>query len=311
MIYSSILPINQLSLTNALYSGQCFIWNYYNNEQQFHAGLIDNYPVFISADTDGQVEVFCESSCLYGKPLNEYFSDYFSLDIEASDAFPESFTLNYPLLWKQLGNYLPMRVLRQDPFETLITFMCAQGIGMRIIRRQVSLIAQTFGRRFDVMFRDCPVTMYGFPSPSRLAGCDPEELTPCTNNNRVRARNIVLASKAVAEGKIDFNELRNSSLLLSDVRKKLCGLTGIGLKIADCIALFGLGRFDAFPIDTHVKQYLAFWFSSATARRPLTPSSYLALDAEARSILNPDLAGYAGHILFHCWRKEIKNLRWF
>ncbi|MEI6640380.1 MAG: Fe-S cluster assembly protein HesB, partial [Chlorobium sp.] len=74
---------------------------------------------------------------------------------------------------------------------------------------------------------------------------------------------------------------------------------------------FGLGRFDAFPIDTHVKQYLATWFNSTTALRPLTPARYLLLDAEARTFLNPELAGYAGHILFHCWRKEVKKLRSF
>ena len=86
---------------------------------------------------------------------------------------------------------------------------------------------------------------------------------------------------------------------------------GIGFKIADCIALFGLGRFDAFPIDTHVRQYLGKWFNSRTALRSLTPANYLILDAEARTFLNPELAGYGGHILFHCWRKEVKKLHSF
>ncbi|NTW10362.1 MAG: Fe-S cluster assembly protein HesB, partial [Chlorobiaceae bacterium] len=153
--------------------------------------------------------------------------------------------------------------------------------------------------------------LYGFPSPQRLAGCDPDELKRCTNNNSRRARNIILASKAVADGKIDLSALRNNSIPLDELRRTLCELDGIGFKIADCIALFGLGRFDAFPIDTHVKQYLAFWFRSNTAHRPLTPSTYLRLDAEARTILDPELAGYAGHILFHCWRKAVKKLRWF
>ena len=98
---------------------------------------------------------------------------------------------------------------------------------------------------------------------------------------------------------------------LDELRRTLSENSGIGFKIADCIALFGLGRFDAFPIDTHVKQYLGAWFNSPTALRPLSPASYLMMDAEARTFLKPEFAGYAGHILFHCWRKEIKKLRSF
>ena len=120
-----------------------------------------------------------------------------------------------------------------------------------------------------------------------------------------------MAARGVAEGKIDLAYLGNPQLPLSELRNTLCKNGGIGYKIADCIALFGLGRFDAFPIDTHVKQYLGEWFSSATALQSLTPRRYLALDAEARTFLKPELAGYAGHLLFHCWRKEIKGLRTF
>ena len=133
----------------------------------------------------------------------------------------------------------------------------------------------------------------------------------CTNNNRARAANIILASRNVAEGRIDFEHLRNREIPLSELRIILSQQSGIGFKIADCIALFSLGRLDAFPIDTHVKQYLRKWFGSTTALRSLSPATYLALDAEARSFLNPELAGYAGHILFHCWRMEVKKMRSF
>jgi len=87
--------------------------------------------------------------------------------------------------------------------------------------------------------------------------------------------------------------------------------SGIGLKIADCIALFGLGRFDAFPIDTHVKQYLWEWFGIEEARHSLTEKNYRILQEKARAILGAEYAGYAGHILFHCWRKEVKKMKAF
>ncbi|NTU96713.1 MAG: Fe-S cluster assembly protein HesB [Chlorobiaceae bacterium] len=301
----------RLSLTDTLYSGQSFMWNYLYDNRNISAGILCDTPVLISTESTEEIEIICASSWMGEMPPEEFFPDYFSFDVDVRNAFPEKFTFRYPCVWEQLQKYFSLRILRQDPFEAMITFMCAQGIGMRIIRNQVSLLARTYGKRYDIMYRDRPLTLYGFPSPVLLAGCDPLELSICTNNNRTRARNIILASRAVAEGNVDFNALRDDNIPLEEVRRRLCELNGIGLKIADCIALFGLGRFDAFPVDTHVRQYLAEWFGSTAALRPLTPSTYLTLDAEARTIFNPALAGYAGHLLFHCWRKEVKKLRWF
>lgn len=310
-MYKYILQADFFSLIDTLYSGQSFMWDNPDDNCNIHMRLFGNDPVIISSETEGLVEVFCESNMLGGKTLKEFFSDYFSLELDTGNVFPETFPMMYPVLWENIQRYFPVRILKQDPFEVMITFMCAQGIGMHLIRRQVEMLARNYGTMVDTLFRDRRLALYGFPSPLRLAECDPIELSVCTNNNRVRARNIISAARAVVEGRIDFGVLSRKDLPLGDLRNSLCALNGIGYKIADCIALFGLGRLEAFPVDTHVKQYLAAWFGSETARRPLTPATYLKLDSEARSILNPEVAGYAGHILFHCWRKEVKKLRWF
>ena len=189
--------------------------------------------------------------------------------------------------------------------------MCAQGIGMHLIRKQVAMLTETYGERITVTFQEKEIVLHDFPTPLRLASADPFALSRCTNNNRVRAANIIAASRSVVEGKIDLHSLRNRDIPLNELRMTLSQQSGIGFKIADCIALFGLGRFDAFPIDTHVRQYLGAWFNSAAALRSLSPVTYLIMDAEARTIVNPEFAGFAGHILFHCWRKEIKKLRSF
>ena len=244
--------------------------------------------------------------------IPDFISRYFTLDIDTKLAFSEDFSRLYPELWQLLAPYFSLRIMRQDPFETMISFMCAQGIGMHLIRKQVTMLSQTYGENVSVSFLGNKIVLHHFPSPEKLAAADPALLSRCTNNNRIRARNIIiLAARSVAEGRVDLDALCNPALPLSELRSILCRNGGIGYKIADCIALFGLGRFDAFPIDTHVKQYLAEWFNSTTARRSLSQATYLALDREARTLLNPDLAGYAGHILFHCWRREVKGLRTF
>ncbi len=301
-------PIN---IRQTLFSGQSFIWDIHDGTQQYYSSIIKSVPLIIREISEFEFEIDSTEKSVGSIPLLDFIRFYLTLDIDTKHAFSENFSQLYPKLWQLLMPYFSLRIMRQDPYETMVSFMCAQGIGMSLIRKQVAMLRQTYGEKRSVSFHGKEIILHHFPSPEQLAAADPTLLSRCTNNNRIRARNIILASQGVAEGRIDLDTLCNPALPLSELRNILCQNGGIGYKIADCIALFGLGRFDAFPIDTHVKQYLAEWFNSTAARRTLSPATYLSLDREARSFLNPDLAGYAGHILFHCWRREIKRLRTF
>ncbi|MCX6178563.1 MAG: Fe-S cluster assembly protein HesB [Chlorobiales bacterium] len=300
-----------VDIKQSLFSGQTFLWNIHKFDFDYYSTLIDTIPLFIRQISGNEFKVNAPVKEIKGVALPQFIRHYFSLEIDIENVFPESFSRLYPELWVLLSEYFPLRILRQDPFETMISFMCAQGIGMHLIRKQVSLLAQTYGEKTTVTFKGREVVFHNFPTAERLAAADPFVLSRCTNNNRLRAANIIMAAQGVAEGRVDLKSLGNHQISLSEVRRRLAQNSGIGFKIADCIALFGLGRFDAFPIDTHVKQYLGKWFNSTTALRSLSPATYLILDEEARAFLNPELAGYAGHILFHCWRKEVKKLQSF
>ena len=300
-----------ISIKDILFSGQSFLWNLHAFDKDYYCSIIDSSPVFIKQLSGNEIEINSTRNEFYGVPLHEFIRTYFSLDIDTCNVFPETFLLSHPELWKLLEEYFPLRILRQDPFETMIMFMCAQGIGMHLIRKQVAMLTENYGEAIPVTFKGKSLVLHNFPTPQRLAAADPFTLSRCTNNNRLRAANIISASRRIAEGSIDLDSLRNKQMPLDELRLTLSQNSGIGFKIADCIALFGLGRFDAFPIDTHVRQYLGPWFKSAAALRSLSPATYLMMDAEARTLLNPEFAGYAGHILFHCWRKEIKKLRSF
>lgn len=300
-----------IDIRSTLFSGQSFLWNIIDYNGESYGSVINSVPVMIRQLSVGEIEVTAESNLISGRNLSEFFSHYFTVDIANNSVFPNSFQDLYPEAWELLSGYFSLKILRQDFFETMISFMCAQGIGMHLIRKQVSMLAKTYGEQRVLSLEERDIDLYNFPSPCHLAEADPTSLSRCTNNNRVRATNIILAAQSVADGTLDLNALRDPQLPLAELRNMLCQNSGIGYKIADCIALFGLGRFDAFPIDTHVKQYLAKWFGSSVALRSLSPATYLMLDAEARLFLNPDLAGYGGHQLFHCWRKEVKRLRSF
>ncbi|MEI7823712.1 MAG: DNA glycosylase [Chlorobiaceae bacterium] len=302
---------NKVDIDGTLCSGQTFLWNKFYETGNCYSAIINSTPIFIQPISEYEFDIYSDDEVVNGSDFNDFIHNYFTLDIDTNLVFPESFSELYPELWQLLAKYFSVKIIRQDPFETMISFMCAQGIGMHLIRKQVSMLVQNYGEKRSVSFLGREVILHHFPSPERLASADLSALCHCTNNNRLRAKNIIKASQGVAEGRINLDYLCDRQLPLPELRNMLCLNDGIGYKIADCIALFGLGRFDAFPIDTHVQQYLGKWFKSTTALRSLSPRSYLALDSEIRTILNPDLAGYAGHILFHCWRKEIKKLHSF
>lgn len=300
-----------ISVKSTLFSGQTFRWIDYPDDSSYYCGVAGSEVLLLKEISRGVIEVQCTADSVYGAPLNEFLMSYLSLDIDENAIFSDDFKNKYPEVWAIAERHLSVRVMRQDPFETMVTFMCAQGIGMALIRRQVSMIAERYGQKLVVETGSAPLVLYDFPAPSKLASADPNELALCTNNNRIRATNIIAMARSFESGGMAISCVQSGECPLETLRQSLCVHSGIGRKIADCIALFGLGRFDAFPIDTHVKQYLGEWFGIGVAQRSLTEKNYGYLQDEARKILSTDFAGYAGHILFHAWRTEIKQMKAF
>jgi N-glycosylase/DNA lyase len=301
----------EVELESTLFSGQSFLWNKSSSTPLYYYGVIGHDILVLSQIDRRTLEVNCTSNELKGLPVDDFMKNYLTLDIEIARVFGIEFKKRFPDLWALVKPYLSVRVMRQDPFETMVTFMCAQGIGMGLIRRQVSMIAERFGDELAVQTETGSLRLHTFPSPPVLASADLNELARCTNNNRIRATNIIRMARAFDSGSMAVACVQSGECPLETLREALCAHGGIGLKIADCIALFGLGRFDAFPIDTHVRQYLREWFGIDAARRSLTERNYRYLQEEARNILGEEFAGYAGHILFHCWRKEIRKMKAF
>lgn len=307
----SLRIIEPFNLEDTLYSGQSFIWRQPNDYEEYHSGVINGCLILIRKSQDGLFDFKSSSEVIECMSISDYLIRFFSLEIDVNSIFSESFRHNYPDIWSLVKPYSSVRVMRQNPFEIMVTFMCAQGIGMHLIRRQVSMIIQRYGQKIVIETKDGTLVYFSFPSPEDLATAEIDELSRCTNNNRIRAGNIIAMARSFASGKLALDCISSGECSLESLRETLCEHGGIGMKIADCIALFGLGRFDAFPIDTHVKQYLWEWFGIEAAQRTLTEKNYRFLQDEARNILGNRYAGYAGHMLFHCWRKEKKKMKAF
>lgn len=133
-----------------------------------------------------------------------------------------------------------IRIFKQEPFETLISFIISANNNVKRISGSIAKLAALCGEK--LRFGD--IDYHAFPEPEAIAGLSIAELEACGLG--YRAPYILDTAKRIAEG-YDLNALKHISL--EAARKELTEFKGVGPKVADCVLLFSLGHTDAFPVD--------------------------------------------------------------
>jgi N-glycosylase/DNA lyase len=142
-----------------------------------------------------------------------------------------------------------IRILRQDLWEMIVSFLISQQNNIVRIRRCIENICERYGEEKTARNQ---VSYYAFPTPEQLAAATEAELREC--NLGYRAKYVLWAARAVSEGSIDLSAIQ--SMEYKQAREELLRIYGVGEKVADCICLFALHHLDAFPVDTHIRQAL-------------------------------------------------------
>lgn len=140
-----------------------------------------------------------------------------------------------------------IRILRQDLWEMTVSFLISQQNNIRRIRKCIHNICERYGEK-KKNFRG--ERYYAFPEPEALAAASEEELRAC--NLGYRSKYVVRTAQSIVNGEVDLEKVRG--MKYEDAKKELLKLYGVGVKVADCICLFGLHMFEAFPVDTHILQ---------------------------------------------------------
>ena len=278
----------ELSLT----MGQAFRWRRYGDG--WFSGVIGDHLIHIR-QTDGGVEYRAggadgETDADLGALLSSYFrldDDIAAIyaDLGARDPHIATLTRQYP----------GMRVLRQEPWECLVSYICSANNNIKRISDSVEAIAQAFGQPLQLAEN----VRCTFPTASRLtSNSDAVATLDAMRLGLNRANNIVGAAMRVGEGELDLDELKRRPYpevmhsLMQGSRKR-SKANGIGPKIADCVALMALDKTEAFPVDTHIKNAIRSLYFSG---RKLPPDARLV--EWAQGYFGP-YAGYAGQYLFH------------
>ena len=218
----------------------------------------------------------------------EIFYDYFDLGTDYS-AIREKLSENEIL--KTASDYgYGIRILNQEMFETVISFIISANNGITRIKNSIKIISERYG---DYIGEYMGRKYYAFPRPEVLAKVDPLELREFA---RVGFRDvrIVEASKMVADGYLDFDI--DQTLSTEDLKEKLMQMPGIGPKVADCILLFTYHRRETFPVDVWIKRVMETLFIGHEVPKKL-------VDDYAREYFG-NLAGYAQQYLFYYGREE-------
>lgn len=142
-----------------------------------------------------------------------------------------------------------LRILRQELWETIVCFIISQQNNIARITKCVENLCLLFG---ETCYNKSKQVYNAFPSAERLAACTADELASIRLG--YRAKYIVAAARQVASGEVDLDAVRRMDY--AHAKAELMRLTGVGVKVAECICLFALHHIDAFPIDTHIRQML-------------------------------------------------------
>ena len=219
--------------------GQCFRWKKYNDGS--YIGVIKNGVVSVQKK---------ENTFLIESNIEDekYIRNYFDLNT--------NYTKIKRILCKN-DNHLAVashygygiRILNQDPWEMLISFIISAANNIPRISKTVENIARRYGK--EISFNGNQYFL--FPTPKELSGAMIEDLRNL--NLGFRDKYVYEATQMVLNGELDLEKIEK--LPYKEAKKELIKVPGVGEKVADCILLFSMQKREAFPVDTWIKKVMA------------------------------------------------------
>ena len=232
------MPVG-FNLKQTLECGQCF--RFTENEDGVFCGVAFNKELAFRADGD-LLYINCEQSF-----ADEFIAPYLNFDEDydyINSILSEDKTLKSAI--EYAGG---IRILRQEPWETLCSFIISQNNNIKRIAGIIDRLCENFGDPIED-------GRYTFPSAEKLSSLFPEDLAPIRSG--FRAKYIIDAAKKVYSGEVNFKEIENADI--DSAREMLMQISGVGPKVADCVLLFGFHKLEAFPKDVWIKRIMETYY---------------------------------------------------
>lgn len=264
--------------------GQCFRWNLEKDGN--YVGIVRKNVIKVQK-TENKITIISFGEDDLPKLCEDYFDQQ----------------RDYQEIQKKLGNvdqYLKnsiaygkgIRILKQDLWEVIISFLISANNNIPRIKGIIERISKAYGEKIQWNEKD----YYCFPSPEELQKASIQQLRELGLG--FRDKRVYEVTKMVVSGKINLEELKNNQNT-NEVRKKLEELPGVGPKVADCILLFGMQRFEVFPVDVWVRRVMNELYLKQQEEKVKNEEIQ---ELAKRKYKN--LAGIAQQYLFY-WKREI------
>ena len=264
--------------------GQCFRWNKEDNRS--YTGVFKGNVLNVKKENEDII-----FSGIINGDIKEVVTEYFDLNRDYTKIKEELSKIDMYLKESiQYGSGI--RLLNQDLWETIISFIISANNNIPRIKGIVEKLSKNFGNRIQWNGKD----YYSFPTPKQLENVSVEDY----RNLGLGFRDIRLyeTTKMILERKINLEELHSKPTF--EVREKLLQLSGVGPKVADCILLFStLKRFDVFPIDVWVRRVMNELYIKNEDENKVNKKDIMKIAKDKFG----DLEGIAQQYLFY-WKRE-------
>lgn len=294
--------IKDFSIQQTLECGQCFRFQVVptaEKELEVYLVFSGNLAVLVSQKRE-RVRIYCENDQL------SYWVRYFDLGRDYGKIKKE-LSIKDKFLEEACSDKGGVRLLQQEPFEMLITFILSQNKQIPHIKILVQNLCKNYGNvtiyRTEFLGQSFEVAYYSFPKPEALSLATEAELRQLKVG--FRAPYLVEAvRKVIDEGLLDTSIIHG--MTVEQLRDRMMTIKGVGRKVADCMLLFGLGKFEVFPTDVWVRRIMLFYYEDIIAATYGVPKENI----KDHHILSfacyyfGTLAGFAQQYLFYYARDK-------
>ena len=270
--------------------GQCFRWN--KEDDGSYTGVVGNNVLNVKKENlDIIITGMCERN------IEELCKEYFDLDTNY-EGIKETLSKMDDNLKISIKYGYGIRILNQDTWEALISFIISANNNIPRIKGIIERISKKYGKRIVWKEKE----YYTFPTPEELSKASVSDLRKLGLGFRdVR---VFETTRLVYNKMIDIYKLENLEDI-NIIRKELLQLSGVGPKVADCIMLFSMRKFEVFPIDVWIRRVMIeLYFGKEEKNKTLIPNNKQILEFAENKF--EKLAGIAQQYLFY-WRRDLEK----
>lgn len=246
------IDVKCFNLKYTLECGQCFRWK--KIDEDYYVGVIKDRVIKIKQNKD---TLYIISSNMDN--LEDVVRHYFNLDLDYT-SIEKRISIVDDNVKKAVKNTSGLRFLKQDFFETLISYIISANNNIPRISKSVNEISRRYGKEVELEGEK----YYLFPTPEELKNVTIEEYRECGVG--FRDKYIYNTVEKINNKEIDLDELFKMDT--QNLKKELLSLMGVGPKVADCILLFSCSRLEVFPVDTWVEKIMTkLYFNNKEASK--------------------------------------------